>query len=319
MDASVARMPTTEHVVLESDFREVPALRDARSVHARFEFRSRLRRRVVQLEIFDFYFLSVRSHSRSILLEYVLDLRFVDAPRRFRHVAWRWIGFSVLLITLSSGIAARIDSSGAPWWQHDRLLEICVAVIVVWPLATLVSVYRTTETVILPVRTGRRDCWNAPRHWNFPGPSVFHGKAHGAHSARVGGAPTQQGRAPARRNARASAAHGNRRAACRGVRDSEGAHPRPPRSRSATCSRSRVDGVISRPPHARNRWHSLAQPGESGRNIAAKRQPTSPFLTGELPGHNAGRLPAQTAVPILRASAVTAGPTHIFRTHFDKL
>lgn len=88
-------MPTTEHVLLESDFRQVPDLRDARTVHARIEFRSRLRRRVLQLEIIDYYYLSVRSHSRSILLEYVLDLRFVDAPRRLRHIAWRWITFSL--------------------------------------------------------------------------------------------------------------------------------------------------------------------------------------------------------------------------------
>src|ERR1700686_436821 len=140
MYASVARMPTTEHVLLESDLRQVPDLQDARTVHARIEFRSRLRRLVLQLEIIDYYYLSVRSHSRSILLEYVLDLRFVDAPRRLRHIAWRWITLSLLLITLSSGIAS---------WQHDWLVQVCVTVIVVWPVATLVSVYRTTETVIL--------------------------------------------------------------------------------------------------------------------------------------------------------------------------
>src|SRR6267154_4385664 len=148
MYASVDRMLTTEHVVLESDFREVPCLQDARTVHARIEFRSRLRRRVLQLEIFDYYYLSVRSHSRSIALEYVLDLRFVDAPRRLRHIAWRWITFSLLLIALSLEIASRIDSSATPWWQH-AWLPVCVTVIVAWPFATLVGVYRTTETVSL--------------------------------------------------------------------------------------------------------------------------------------------------------------------------
>jgi small-conductance mechanosensitive channel len=149
MYASVARMPTTEHVLLESDFRQVPDLQDARTVHARIEFRSRLRRRVLQLEIIDYYYLSVRSNSPSILLEYVLDLRFVDAPRRLRHIAWRWITFSLLLIALALVIASRIDSSATPWWQHDWLLPVCVTVIVVWPFATLVAVYRTTETVSL--------------------------------------------------------------------------------------------------------------------------------------------------------------------------
>src|ERR1700675_4064668 len=99
--ASVARMPTTEHVLLESDFRQVPDLQDARRVHAGIEFRSPLRRRVLQLEIIDYCYLSVRPNSRSILLEYVLDLRFVDAPRRLRHIAWRWITLSLLLIALA--------------------------------------------------------------------------------------------------------------------------------------------------------------------------------------------------------------------------
>jgi len=41
MYASVARMPTTEHILLESDFRQVPDLQDARTVHARIEFPGR--------------------------------------------------------------------------------------------------------------------------------------------------------------------------------------------------------------------------------------------------------------------------------------
>jgi len=148
MYASIARMPTTEHILLESDFRQVPDLRDARTVHARMEFRSRLRRRVLQLEIIDYYYLSVRSHSRSIVIEYVLDLRFVDAPRRLRHIAWRWISLSLLLIALVSGIASHIDRSATPWWQHDWL-PVCATVVAVWAFATLVAVYRTTETVSL--------------------------------------------------------------------------------------------------------------------------------------------------------------------------
>src|ERR1700680_1950695 len=148
MYASVTRMTTTEHVLLESDFRQVPDLQDARTVPARIEFPSRLRRRVLQLEIIDYYYLSVRSHSRSIRLEYVLDLRFVDAPRRLRHISWRWITFSLVLLALASGIASRIDPSATRWWQHEWLLG-CVPVIGVWVFAALVGVYRTTETVSL--------------------------------------------------------------------------------------------------------------------------------------------------------------------------
>jgi hypothetical protein len=141
-------MPKTEHILLESDDRQVPDLRDARTVHARIEFRSRLRRRVLQLEIIDYYYLSVRSHSRSLPLEYVLDLRFVDAPRQLRHISWRWIAFSLILMALASGIASKIDPSATPWWRHEWLL-VCVTVLGVWAFATLVGVYRTTETVSL--------------------------------------------------------------------------------------------------------------------------------------------------------------------------
>jgi hypothetical protein len=141
-------MPTTEDILLESDFREVADFRNPRTVHARIEFRSRLRRRVLQLEIIDYYYLSVRSHSRSILLEYVLDLRFVDTPRRLTHIAWRWITFSLLVIALALGIASRINTSATLWWQHDWL-PVCVTAIVVWALVTLVAIYRTTETVSL--------------------------------------------------------------------------------------------------------------------------------------------------------------------------
>src|SRR5258706_3197719 len=119
MYASVARMQTTEHILLESDFREVPGLQDARTVHARIEFRSRLRKRVLRLEIFDYYYLAVRSRSRSILLEYVLDLRFVDGPRRVRHIAWRWVTLSLLLINLASAPPSRTYSSQMPCRQHN--------------------------------------------------------------------------------------------------------------------------------------------------------------------------------------------------------
>ena len=141
-------MPKTEHILLESDFRQVPDLRDARTVHARIEFRSLLRRRVLQLQIIDYYYLSVRLHSRSVPLEYVLDLRFVDAPRRLRHISWRWITFSLILIALASGIAWQIDPSATPWRQNDWL-PVWVTAVVLWAFATLVGVYRTTETVSL--------------------------------------------------------------------------------------------------------------------------------------------------------------------------
>jgi hypothetical protein len=142
-------MQTSEHILLESDEREVPALRNARKTHAQVEGRSRLRRRVLRLEIIDYYYLSVRSLSRSVELEYVLDLRFVAAPPRVsRHVAWRWINASLVLLALATGMAAWIGSSAAPWSQHGSL-RVCAAVIGIWVLVTLIAAYRTTETVRL--------------------------------------------------------------------------------------------------------------------------------------------------------------------------
>jgi hypothetical protein len=147
-------MPTAEHILLESEVREVPNPRQARKVHARLEYRSRLRRCVLQLEIIDYYYLAVRSHSGSIRLEYVLDLRFVAVPRLSRHIAWRWIAASILLIALASAAAARIGSGATPWWQSGWL-RVCVTALGMWGLATLVGVYRTTETMSVSSIHGR--------------------------------------------------------------------------------------------------------------------------------------------------------------------
>ena len=110
-------MPTTEHVLLESDFRQVPDLQDARKVHARIEFRSRLRRRVLQLEIIDYYYLSVRSHSRSILLEYVLDLRFVVVSGRARISLRRMISSEVISIEVAGDEPMAVDMP--TMWVHN--------------------------------------------------------------------------------------------------------------------------------------------------------------------------------------------------------
>src|SRR5271169_1502014 len=129
--------PKTEHILLESEPEQVPELCDARTSHTRFEFQSRLRRRITQLEIIDYYYLSVRSRSRSGMLEYVLDLRFVDAPRKLRHIPWRCIAFSLVFMILAVGIVSRFDLSAAPWWQH-HWLAVSATAVAVWTIATLV-------------------------------------------------------------------------------------------------------------------------------------------------------------------------------------
>ena len=145
--AHVTEVPATEEILLESEFRNVPDLRAPRKVHARVSFRSRLRRRVVELEIIDYYYLSVRSHWRAGSLEYVLDLRFVDTPRVSRHISWRWISASLVLTTLAYGVF-KLGPSAPQWW-HRNSLPLCAAVIGVWAVTTLLAVYRTTETVRL--------------------------------------------------------------------------------------------------------------------------------------------------------------------------
>jgi hypothetical protein len=151
----LALVLTTEHILLESDVREIPALRAARKVHAQIELRSRLRRRVLELRLIDYYYLAVQSRSRSAKLEYVLDLRFVDSPPLLsRHTAWRWITASLVLLALVVAMAGHMGSAATPWWKHDWL-RWCAAVTALWAVVTFIAAYRTTETVRLLSTHGR--------------------------------------------------------------------------------------------------------------------------------------------------------------------
>jgi hypothetical protein len=137
----------TEHVLLESEPREVPGAQSAHKVHARIDIESRLRRRALQLEIIDYFYLVVRLHrSHSCVAEYVLDLQFVDPyPRLSRRIASRWMLATFILTALAIGIAARIGSSAAP----GNWIAVCAIVSSMAVAAALVCVYRTTETVAL--------------------------------------------------------------------------------------------------------------------------------------------------------------------------
>src|SRR5215469_3013103 len=140
-------MSATEHILLESDVREVPSLRAARKVHAQIALRSRLRRLAVRLEIIDYYYLSVRlRRSRAPLAEYVLDLRFVRAETQVsRHVAWRSMAAAALAI-LASALAAWFGLSEP---QHRWAASLMAVTGVCAVLAVLVCVYRTSESVTL--------------------------------------------------------------------------------------------------------------------------------------------------------------------------
>jgi hypothetical protein len=146
-------MQTGEHILLESEAREVPDPRYSRRLHGRIDVHSRLRRKSLQLELIEYYYLVVRLYrSHSLSAEYVLDLRFVDSSLEFsRRIASRWILTTLALVALATGIALRIQSAPVP---NDWLLA-CVVVCGMTIGAALVCLYRTTETVELYSSHGR--------------------------------------------------------------------------------------------------------------------------------------------------------------------
>ena len=146
-------MAASEHILLESDERRIPHPRSSRKLHARIELRSRLRRRALQLDLVDYYYLVVRSYrSRSVAAEYVLDLRFVDAvPGSSRHFASRWLLAALVLVALAGAIAFRIaGSAAAAGW-----LGACGIVSGLAVAAALICIYRTTETISMYSAHGR--------------------------------------------------------------------------------------------------------------------------------------------------------------------
>jgi hypothetical protein len=148
-------MPATEHILLESDHREVPDIGAARKVNVQVRINSRLRRRVVQLDIIDYYYLSVRSWGwRSSRTPYVLDLRFIDAkPQLSRHIAWRWI-WATIVLAATTGLVLRLHF-GPPQWWHNDWLSLSAIPAVAGMLTAIVGAYRTTETVALHSSDGR--------------------------------------------------------------------------------------------------------------------------------------------------------------------
>jgi hypothetical protein len=143
-------MTATEHILLESDEREIPEAQAARKVHASLRLSSALRRHAIALDIIDYYYLSVRTRrAGSGLTDYVLDLRFIDsAPRLSRHIAWRWIGAAFGLALSFVGSAWWVSRTASPWWQHDWL-PLCAVLFLAAGTASLIGAYRTTETLTL--------------------------------------------------------------------------------------------------------------------------------------------------------------------------
>jgi hypothetical protein len=151
----VARLQGTEHILLESEVREVPEPGRARKVHAALNCYDRLRRRGLELAIIDYYYLAVRTGRPGSLREYVLDLRFIDRSLGLsKHYPWRCIAATLALAMTTAFSAWRIGSSTAPWWQHPWL-PICAAMSALTASACLVCAWRLTETLALRSVHGR--------------------------------------------------------------------------------------------------------------------------------------------------------------------
>ena len=148
-------MVATEHILLESDEREVPALETARKTHARLALHGGLWRRAVELALIDYFYLSVRTFRSQSVACYVLDLRFVDpAPRLTRRVAWRWIAASALFVAFEIAAALEIEASALPWWRNEWL-PAAAGFTVAAGCALFAAIYLSTETVTLLSAHGR--------------------------------------------------------------------------------------------------------------------------------------------------------------------
>jgi hypothetical protein len=142
-------LQATEHILLESEVREVPKVGSARKVHAALRCYDRLRRRGLELAIIDYSFLAVRTGRVGSLREYVLDLRFIDRSLGLtRHYPWRWAAMSFALAMTAAFSAWHIGSSAVPWWQHPWL-PMCAATFALTACACLVCTWRLTETLVL--------------------------------------------------------------------------------------------------------------------------------------------------------------------------
>lgn len=141
-------MQPVEHILLESDERNIPQRHTARRVHTSHLFRSRIRRCAVELEIIDYYYLYCRSrNAHSDLSDWVLDLRFVDPSlHRRRHIPSRW-----LALTSAFAIFAVLIWIATPSTYDGRHIQSLVSALLLFLTACTgaISIYRLTETLEL--------------------------------------------------------------------------------------------------------------------------------------------------------------------------
>jgi hypothetical protein len=149
-------MSGVEHILLESDERDVPTLETARRVHARIALPAGRWKPALELALIDYYYLSVRTaRSRDAGHCYVLDLRFVDpAARLGRRVPWPWIGVGAVFLSAAYLGAREIAASSVPWWRHEWLPATSVFLAAA-AAALCVAAHRVAETLTLFSAHGR--------------------------------------------------------------------------------------------------------------------------------------------------------------------
>jgi hypothetical protein len=145
-----------EHIVLESDVREIPHFRSQRRVHATLQCRSRLQRRRLNLSIIDYYYLGVcLVQSAAAPQEYVLDLRFVDPSIALtRRVPWRCI-WAALALTAAAAAATMWFAAETAAPQRHLAALISAALVAAAVLAWVAVAARLVETVALLSLHGR--------------------------------------------------------------------------------------------------------------------------------------------------------------------
>jgi hypothetical protein len=145
-----------EHIVLESDVREIPHFHSQRRVHATLQCRSRLQRRRLNLSIIDYYYLAVcLVQSARAPREYVLDLRFVDPSFALtRRVPWRCIWTALALSAAAAAATMWFAAETSASRRHLAAL-ISAALFAGAVLAVLAVAARLVETVALHSLHGR--------------------------------------------------------------------------------------------------------------------------------------------------------------------
>jgi hypothetical protein len=148
-DVRAVHAQASEHILLQSEARDVPARGNARIVHAALQCHSRLRMRRLELAIIDYYYLAVRATRTGSVRDYVLDLRFVDSSiRTTRHIPTRCILATLVLASVAAFSIRQVASSTAPWWYQHQL-PLCATTLGLTVCAGLICAWRMTETFAL--------------------------------------------------------------------------------------------------------------------------------------------------------------------------